>query len=200
MLRNERGGVGSLAVDAIPVLISGGSALARVAGRAGARVMGRVGGRAFISASRAVGNPRAIVRGLGSLSKQQQRVLSQLPNYGSRTIVPKRAFGSRDLSALTAQTGDEFAMFTTGGRRMVIRGDFRSVPIGEVDATQLAGMGWRWSAHTHPGTSIQVLRSSGGDRAILNYFSNSRSAIFNSLGDRILFTPAGDILTNFLPF
>lgn len=187
-------------MDAIPALIPGGSALARVAQRAGTRVMGRIGGRAIISASRAPGNPRAIVRGLGGLNKAQQQTLSQLPRYGSRTIIPKRWFGSRDLAALTTETGDEFAMFSSRGQRMIIRGDFESVPINAHDAQALASQGWRWSAHTHPGTTPLVLRSSEGDRIILSYFANQRSAIFNSLGDRKLFTVDGDILENWRPF
>lgn len=55
-------------------------------------------------------------------------ILEQLNGYGSQTITSK-AFGNQDLAALSAATGDEFAMFTTGGRRLIIRGNATSVPI-----------------------------------------------------------------------
>jgi hypothetical protein len=47
-------------------------------------------------------------------------------------------------------TGDEFAMFTTGGRRMIMRGSPDTVPVTPAQAEALSAQGWRWSAHTHP--------------------------------------------------
>lgn len=125
-------------------------------------------------------------------------MLGQLPEYGSSTIVPK-SFGQGDIAALTAQTGDEFAMFSTGGRRLVYRGDASSVPITPELAEQLAARGWRWSNHTHPGFDATVLRSSPGDRAVLNAFGGNQSAIFNSMGQRGMFTPNGDSLNGWKP-
>ncbi|MCD1126440.1 hypothetical protein LPW36_10605 [Jinshanibacter sp. LJY008] len=72
-----------------------------------------------ISANPATGNPAAIARGFGSLNTRQSIVLEQLNKYGSQTVTSK-AFGNQDLAALSAATGDEFAMFTTGGRRLII--------------------------------------------------------------------------------
>jgi hypothetical protein len=126
-------------------------------------------------------------------------VLKQLPEAGARAIIPKRLIGQQDLAALTAETGDEFAMFTTGGRRLLVRGTPGTVPITPVDAEALAGQGWKWSAHTHPGTTIGVLRSSVGDRAVLGAMGGKQSAILNSLGERSIFNPLGDLLTNWLP-
>jgi hypothetical protein len=81
-----------------------------------------------IASNPATGNPAAISRGFGALNSRQAAVLEQLPEFGSSTVAHK-SFGQRDLSALTAATGDEFAMFSTGGRRMIFRGDASSVPI-----------------------------------------------------------------------
>lgn len=100
--------------------------------------------------------------------------------------------------ALTAQTGDEFAMFTNGGRRLLIRGNSTSVPVNEAIAKSLAKRGYRWSGHTHPGGQ-SVLRSSPGDRFILKSMWGNRSAIYNSLGQRTAFGQAGDLLINYLP-
>ena len=44
-----------------------------------------------------------------------------------------------------------------------------------------------------------VLRSSGGDQAILKLFPNKNSAILNSEGGRRLFTHQGDSLQGWLP-
>jgi hypothetical protein len=151
-----------------------------------------------IASNPATGNPAAISRGFGQLNTRQATVLGQLPEYGSSTIVPK-SFGQGDIAALTAQTGDEFAMFSTGGRRLIYRGDASSVPIAPELAEQLAARGWRWSNHTHPGNSVGVLRSSPGDRAVLGAMGGQRSALFNSTGQWRIFTPEGDSLQSWRP-
>lgn len=50
---------------------------------------------------------------MGELNSRQLAALDQLPEFESNTIV-RKSFGQKDLSALTAATGDEFAMFSTG--------------------------------------------------------------------------------------
>lgn len=57
-------------------------------------------------------NYRAIEMGVEDLSIPQAEILAQLPEYGSKVFVPKGQFGQNDLAALSAATGDEFAMFT----------------------------------------------------------------------------------------
>lgn len=136
---------------------------------------------------------------MGSLNARQAAALEQLPDFGSQVILGKN-FGQSDLAALTAQTRDEFAMFTTGGRRLVFRGDFESVPITPDMAADLADQGCRWSAHIHPGFDTNVLRSSPGDQAVLGAMGGNQSAIFNSLGQRGIFTPAGDSLSGWMPW
>ncbi|UZW62168.1 hypothetical protein [Lysobacter enzymogenes] len=152
-----------------------------------------------IASNVATGNPAAVSRGFGTLNSRQAAVLEQLPEFGSSTITHK-SFGQRDLAALTAATGDEFAMFSTGGRRLIFRGDVGSVPINPDMASQLAGQGWRWSSHTHPGFEIGVLRSSPGDQAVLRAMGGNQSAIFNSMGQRGMFTPNGDSLNGWKPW
>lgn len=151
-----------------------------------------------IASNPAMGNPAAISRGFGALNSRRAAVLEQLPEFGSSTVAHK-SFGQRDLSALTAATGDEFAMFSTGGRRMIFRGDASSVPINPEMASQLAGQGSRWSSHTHPGYGYGVLRSPG-DQAVLGAMGGNQSAIFNSMGQRGMFTPNGDSLNGWKPW
>jgi len=131
--------------------------------------------------------------------------LSQLGSPGARTLLLKDAVNINDLAALTAKTGDEFVMFTTGGRRLVIRGTDAGFH-GIIDPAWAEGMaqkGWRFSGHTHPiyegETSAMALRSSEGDRAIPSIFGQQRSVIINSAGDWRLFGPSGDLLTGWKP-
>jgi RHS repeat-associated protein len=160
-----------------------------------------LGGKAPAISTSVVGNPAAIARNLGKLSTRQSDVLNRLANEGDRVIVPRKTFSLRDLAALTAETGDEFAMFTTGGRRLVVRGSKGTVPITPTMASEMAKNGWRWSAHTHPGMTKQVLRSSPGDRAVLNSFSRNQgeSAILNSNGEVSRFTTYNDLLSGWRP-
>lgn len=153
----------------------------------------------MISSNPATGNPVAVARGISGLNARQSGVLARLPESGSSTVAHK-AFGQRDISALTAATGDEFAMFSVGGRRLIFRGNSESVPITPDQAAGLAAEGWRWSSHTHPGFDPSVLRSSPGDQAVLGAMGGRQSAIINSVGQRGVFTPDGDSLNGWRPW
>jgi RHS repeat-associated protein len=181
-------------------LAAGPAAKAGIIPRPGMAAAGARGGQLQISASATTGNPAAISRGLGKLSSRQARLLEMLTGEGSSTILPKRAVRLKDLAALTAETGDEFAMFTRGSQRMIMRGSSGSVPVTPEIASQMAGRGWRWSGHTHPGTGQQVLRSSIGDRAVLSAFGRGRSVVYNSVGQHSLFGPNGDLLLGWRPW
>lgn len=139
--------------------------------------------------------PAEIHHGFGSLSKRQTSLLDNLPKTSSRTILSKSEVSVTDLAALTAKTGDEFAMFTLGGRRIIIRGNKTGVSLRPDVLEKLKSEGWRWSAHTHPGTSDFVLCASGtpGDRELLKYLQQERSLILNSAGRRNIFDNADDL-------
>ena len=94
----------------------------------------------------------------------------------------KNEVSMSDLAAITAKTGDEYAMFTKGGERLIIRGNKRSVHITPEDALDLAENGYRWSGHTHPGTNDFVLTPSKGDIKVLKKFNQDHTVIYNSLG------------------
>jgi len=90
-----------------------------------------------------------------------------------------------DLSALSAATGDEFALFTKNGDRLVMRGDEGRVYIGEDRAIALNADGYRFSGHTH--TTLHhngmELEPSDGDYGILKYFDQKKSVIYNIKGN-----------------
>ncbi len=128
------------------------------------------------------GDPSAISHFNVDLNNRQRRLLERLPDYGSRVTVPKDSVSMTDLSALTANTGDEFAMFTKGKDRLIIRGGNTNTPVTVEDAEKMAAEGYRWSGHTHPGTGDNVKAASKGDYAILEAFGQKESVIYDSLG------------------
>lgn len=129
------------------------------------------------------GNPNAIlIFDNISLNNRQQTLLDHLPEYDSRVTVHRDSVNMPDLSALTAKTGDEFAMFTKGNERLVVRGNSTRVNIGVEEAKKLSAQGYKWSGHTHPGTDINVTVPSSGDKEILKCFPQETSVIYDSKG------------------
>jgi len=59
---------------------------------------------------------------------------------------------------VTAATGDEFAVFTLAGRRLIVRGDARGVSVDTERARVLAAAGWRWGALTDHGAGVVPAR------------------------------------------
>lgn len=121
------------------------------------------------------------------INKRQQKLLDKLPEYDSRIEVNKRDVSMKDLAALTAHTGSEFAMFTKGGKRLIIRGDELSVNIMPEDAAALAKKGYRWSGHTHPGNQYTINAPSQGDRSVLKAMGHKHSVIYSSTGRKYVF-------------
>lgn len=128
------------------------------------------------------GNPNAILLFDVSLNRRQERILSQLTGYDDSAIFDKSDISMKDLSALTAKTGDEFAMFTIGGKRLIIRGDSSSVNVDLKRARELADQGFKFSGHTHPGIDTNCLLASGDDYEILKVFNQKQSVTYNSKG------------------
>ena len=125
------------------------------------------------------------------LSQRQHCLLALMPVYGSRAIVKKRDVSMHDLAALTAKTGDEFAMFTRKGRRLIVRGDSRMIPLSVYELAELNELGYRWSGHTNPGRMFVDLEASYGDKKALLLFTQDRCAIYNALGKYKIFESGG---------
>jgi hypothetical protein len=131
----------------------------------------------------AKGNPNAILLFDRPLNNRQLNLLEMLKEYDSRVGVPKKSVNMKDLSALTARTGDEFALFTKGNERLVIRGNYNSVNIDIEQAIELNKSGYKWSGHTHPGIDKNASIPSRGDKDILKCFKQDISVIYNSKGE-----------------
>lgn len=128
------------------------------------------------------GRPQAINIFGVELNARQKRLLEELPDYRSSVLVAKKSVSMKDLSALTAATGSEFALFTKRGKRLIVRGDTKSVDIGVEAAEELAKSGFKWSGHTHPGTDDLTRFASAGDIQVLKAFGQSQSVIYDSNG------------------
>ena len=76
-----------------------------------------------------------------------------IPEELSNIKLHKSNVNVTDLSALIAQTGDEFALFTRGSQRLIFRGNRNGVPLTKAELLELKTQGFKFSAHTHPGTS-----------------------------------------------
>ena len=133
------------------------------------------------------GNSNAILTFGVELNNRQRELLEKLKEFDSKVIVPKKSVNMTDLSALTAKTGDEFAMFTKAGSRLIIRGNKNSVNVDLDVASQLASEGYKWSGHTHPGNDMLCMFPSDGDKAVLKQFNHKSSAIYNSKGQHTTF-------------
>jgi hypothetical protein len=129
------------------------------------------------------GNPNAVLHFGQPLNTRQQELLDNLPEYDSRAIVPKNSVKMSDLSALTAKTGVEYAMFTKGNERLVVRGNEIKVNIGVEEAKRLNEQGYRLSGHTHVGVGPRMLLASDSDKIILQAFRQQQeSVIYDSSG------------------
>ena len=90
-----------------------------------------------------------------------------------------------DLRNLTLHSGDEFAMLTRKGERLIFcgiggaEGAFPSIPQLSVDtAGRYAAQGWRFSGHTHtPG--FQAI-GSAGDKNVLREFGQRQSGVWGA--------------------
>lgn len=133
------------------------------------------------------GNPNAILIFDVDLNNRQKELLDKLSEYDSQITVSKETVSMADLSALTAKTGDEFAMFTKGNERLIIRGNSKMVSTDTDAAKLLANQGYKWSGHTHPGDTMLCLFPSDGDKAILKCFPQDISVIYNSKGEYATF-------------
>ncbi len=133
------------------------------------------------------GKAQGVVQFGAELNNRQKNLLKKLDKYDAVAVVDKKDVNMADLSALTAETGVEYALFTKGSNRMIVRGDKVSVNIDIDKAKELAQNGYRWSGHTHPGYDLLALTASDGDYNVLKAFGQKEGVIYNSLGQYMVF-------------
>lgn len=127
----------------------------------------------------AVGKPKFVNAG-APLSKKQSNLLNRLQNDGDLITVNKRDCGLKDIAALSAHEGVEFALLTRKGERMVFRGNDHHVnSLNGLTVPTYRDAGWKWSGHTHV---YGGLLPSDGDTKILKLFNQKQSAIYDYRG------------------
>lgn len=132
------------------------------------------------SRNHAMGKPSAVVGG-AKLNNRQQRLNDILTTNDTSTIVKKRDVNMKDLSALSASNGVEYALLTRKNERMVIRGDLQTVGlINDKTVESYREQGWKWSGHTHV---VGGLVPSNGDLVILELFHQKKSLLYDHLGN-----------------
>lgn len=121
-----------------------------------------------INARHSVGTPPGVAIYGDSLSGKQQKILNQLQKYDDRIVVNKRSVSMKDIAAITAHEGVEFALFTRKGKRLIIRGGRNDVNIDGENMKELAKKGYKWSGHTHPVLTIASENSPSSARVEMN--------------------------------
>lgn len=135
-----------------------------------------------IQRNQATGRAAAIRLMDADLNNRQKKVLARLDKAGDSLESTKSQIKTKDIAALTAKEGVEFALFSKGNRRLIVRGTQFETPVGEKRLRQLAADGWKFSAHTHPGVGANSLLASEGDMKVLYLFKQGQSVIYNSSG------------------
>ena len=132
----------------------------------------------------AIGKPNFVNAG-APLNKRQITLLNHLQNDGDFVSVSKRECSLKDMAALSAHEGVEFAMLTRKGERMIFRGnDHHVTSLNGATVPQYRDAGWKWSGHTHV---YGGLLPSDGDMKILSLFDQQKSVIYNYTGDYFIF-------------
>ena len=140
------------------------------------------------------GKPSLIFNKLGKgLNNKQKRILEKLNKQDTVFEFDKKEVSMKDLAALTAETGDEFSMFTKNGKRLVFRGNPVEIKaLKESKGKELNNLGYKWSGHTHPLSTdmpnLDCLDCSEGDLAFLEQFNQDGSVIYNSKGQHRRFS------------
>ena len=107
--------------------------------------------------------------GVITLRKRQNELLQAIPNKGDWCEFRNKQVDINDLAALTAKTGDEFALFVGKNNKIVIHGGQKwSIPKDAWEIIQEEK--YEWKAHSHPTYSTKIM-SSREDRETLKLFT-----------------------------
>ena len=122
-----------------------------------------------------------------TLRKGHRELLNLVPNVGEWTELRNKQVNIQDLAALTASTGDEFALFGNGTSKILIHGGTTwNIP---EDAWEIImSEQYEWQAHSHP-TFYGKTQASINDRNTLAMFTwQEKSSIIDLTGNVIEFT------------
>lgn len=136
-----------------------------------------------IRRNQATGRASAIHLVGADLNKRQKTLLSKLEKSGDFYEASKKQIKTKDIAALTADQGVEFALFTKGNRRLIVRGDVHKTEFKNQLIENLVAEGWKFSAHTRPTTGEWSVMPSQQDIDMLYIFKQGQSVIYNGNGN-----------------
>lgn len=117
-----------------------------------------------------------------TLRKKQKEVLKKVPKAGDWNYFRNKEVDIKDLAALTAATGDEFALFAGKNGKIVIHGNSMKWNIPEEAWNEIKNNQMIWIAHSHP--TITKLRESPEDIETLKLFTwQKKSSIIDLQGN-----------------
>lgn len=96
-----------------------------------------------------------------TLRKKQKQVLDKISKPGDWSYFRNKEVSTEDLAALTAATGDEFALFSGSNGKIVIHGNSIKWSIPEDAWNEIKNNKMIWTSHSHP--TMTNLRESPED-------------------------------------
>lgn len=136
-----------------------------------------------IRRNQTMGRAVAIRLSNADLNKRQKLLLSKLEKSGDFYIANKRQIKTKDIAALTAHQEVEFALFSNGNRRLIVRGGDYVTEFSKDFINNLVESGWKFSAHTHPTVGPWSMMPSQQDIDMLYIFKQGQSVIYNAIGN-----------------
>lgn len=122
-----------------------------------------------------------------TLRREQKKLLEQVPEVGDWTKLRKKQVSVKDLAALTASTGHEFAVFTGKSSKILIHGTSKSWHIPHDAWEVIKSNQYEWTAHSHP--TMTKITVSPEDRETLKLFTwQEKSTIIDLKGNTKEFT------------
>ena len=121
------------------------------------------------------------------LKGRQAEILKLVPDRDGVATLRKKQVRVKDLAALTAHTGDEFALFTKGRRAIIYHGSPNGCTITGKTSDQIITERWEWVAHSHP-TTTQLYPSREDINALKRFTWQKDSSIIDLNGSTITFT------------
>ena len=122
-----------------------------------------------------------------TLRREQKKLLEQVPEVGNWTKLRKKQVSVKDLAALTASTGHEFAVFTGKSSKILIHGTSKSWHIPHDAWEIIKSNQYEWTAHSHP--TMTKITVSPEDRETLKLFTwQEKSTIIDLKGNTKEFT------------
>lgn len=122
-----------------------------------------------------------------TLRREQKKILEKVINVGDWAEFRKKQIDVKDLAALTAATGHEFALFTGKSSKIVVHGTSQKWHIPYSAWEVIKENQYEWTAHSHP--TFSRIMASAEDRETLKRFTwQEKSTIIDLKGETKEFT------------